>query len=80
MSWVEEELETIDLGDKRLNNRLIHIVETLGLAPGRTIPQSFKSWAEIVDVHLLPSSGGEKIRSPSLLILKVVKFVHRNTQ
>jgi hypothetical protein len=47
MSWVEEEFKTIDLGDKRLNNRLIHIVETLGLAPGRTIPQSFRSWAEI---------------------------------
>lgn len=47
MNWVEEEFKTIDLGDKRLNNRLIHIVETLGLAPGRTIPQSFRSWAEI---------------------------------
>lgn len=47
MSWVEEEFETINLGDKRLNKRVIHITETLGLAPGRTIPQSFKTWAEI---------------------------------
>lgn len=47
MSWVDEEFETIDLGDKRLNTRLIHIVESLGLAPGRTIPQSFKSWGDI---------------------------------
>lgn len=47
MSWVEEEFKTVDLGDKRLNSRVIHIIETLGLSPGRTIPQSFKSWGEI---------------------------------
>lgn len=47
MSWIHEEFETIDLGDTRLNNRLIHIIENLGFAPGRTIPQSFKSWGEI---------------------------------
>jgi Transposase DNA-binding/Transposase Tn5 dimerisation domain len=47
MRWYEEEFETIDLGDKRLNKRVMHIVENLGLAPGRTIPQSFKTWGEI---------------------------------
>lgn len=47
MSWVEEEFKTIDIGDKRLNNRMIHITECLGLAPGRTIPQTFKSWGDI---------------------------------
>ena len=44
MGWIEEEFETIDLGDKRLNSRALHIVEALGFAPGRTIPQAFKSW------------------------------------
>lgn len=47
MSWVEEEFETIDLGDKRLNKRAIKIFESLGHAPGKTIPQSFKSWGDI---------------------------------
>lgn len=47
MNWTAEEFETIDLGDKRLNHRIIHIVENLGLSPGRTIPQTFKSWREI---------------------------------
>jgi len=47
MSWVEEEFEAVYLGDKRLNSRCIHIVETLGLAPGRTIPQAFQSRGEI---------------------------------
>jgi hypothetical protein len=47
MSWIDEEFETIDLGDKRLNDRSIYIAETLGLAPGRSIPQSFSAWAEL---------------------------------
>ena len=47
MSWVEDEFKAIELGDKRLNRRAIKIVENLGLAPGRTIPQSFQSWGEI---------------------------------
>lgn len=47
MNWTAKEFETIDLGDKRLNHRIIHIVENLGLSPGRTIPQTFKSWGEI---------------------------------
>lgn len=47
MSWVNEEFESINVGDQRLNKRFIDIVESLGLAPGRTIPQSFKTWGEI---------------------------------
>ncbi|MBS0621812.1 MAG: transposase [Verrucomicrobia bacterium] len=47
MNWAEYEFETIDLGDARLNRRVINIAQTLGLAPGRTIPQAFQSWAAI---------------------------------
>lgn len=47
MSWVNVELTTIDLGDHRLNRRAVNILESLGLAPGRTIPQAFQSWSEI---------------------------------
>lgn len=47
MSWIETEFETLDLGDLRLNRRAKNILDGLGLAPGRTIPQSFKSRAEI---------------------------------
>lgn len=69
MSWVEEEFETIDLGDKRLNNRLIYIIEALGLAPGRTIPQSFKSWAEIKACYNFPKNDlvtEEKLLAPHI--------------
>jgi len=47
MNWVETEFKAVDLGDARLNRRVIKIVETLGLAPGRTIPQAFQSWSSI---------------------------------
>lgn len=47
MSWAEEEMEWINLGDRRLNQRSFSILEGLGLAPGRTIPQAFQAWSEI---------------------------------
>jgi hypothetical protein len=47
MSWVEEEFETLNLGDKRLNRRAMTILDRLGLAPGRTIPQAFRAWSEM---------------------------------
>lgn len=46
MSWTNEEFETLDLGDLRLNRRAIKIVDALGLAPGRTLPQSCRTWGE----------------------------------
>lgn len=47
MSWVADEMEFLDIGDERLNRRCLSILEGLGLAPGRTIPQSFQSWSGI---------------------------------
>ena len=44
MSWAELELQSMDLGDVRLNRRAMKIADILGLAPGRTIPQAFQSW------------------------------------
>lgn len=47
MSWVESEFEMLDIGDHRLNQRTIQIVEGLGLSPGRTIPQPFNLGASL---------------------------------
>ena len=69
MSWIDEEFETIDLGDKRLNKRFIQIVESLGFAPGRTIPQSFKSWGEIKACYNFTNNGlitEEKLLAPHI--------------
>ena len=39
-SWAAEELRYTDLGDKRLNRRLIDIVETLSAKPAVSEPQA----------------------------------------
>jgi IS4 transposase len=57
MSWAEVEFKTIDLGDARLNRRVIKIVEALGLAPGRTIPQAFQSWGSTKACYNFFSNG-----------------------
>ncbi len=57
MSWAELEFQTIDLGDVRLNRRAINIVETLGLAPGRTIPQTFQSSGDTKACYNFFSNG-----------------------
>lgn len=69
MSWVELEMETIDLGDRRLNQRSISIMEGLGLAPGRTIPQTFQAWNEIKATYNFFNNdlvSEEKILAPHL--------------
>jgi len=69
MRWVEEELEAMDLGDRRLNSRVIRIVETLGLAPGRTIPQSFQSKEEMKACYKFFSNdlvSDERILTPHI--------------
>ncbi len=69
MSWIEVEMETIDLGDHRLNRRSLSILEGLGLAPGRTIPQAFQAWNEIKATYNFFNNdlvSEEKILAPHL--------------
>ena len=46
MSWAGEELHTIDLGDKRLNERAVKLLERLGEKPMSSIPGSCNGLAE----------------------------------
>jgi len=67
MCWAETELETIDIGDYRLNCRSIDIAESLGLSPGKSIPQTFQSKAEIKATYNFFSNSlvtHEKILAP----------------
>jgi len=69
MDWIESEMETIDLGDHRLNQRSLGILERLGLAPGRTIPQAFQAWNEIKATYNFLNNDAvceEKILDPHL--------------
>lgn len=45
-SWVEEEFAGADLGDRRLNKRLIKIVEHLADKPTASIPGACQDWTE----------------------------------
>jgi hypothetical protein len=43
-SWSQEEFATVDLGDKRLNSRLIDIAEAFSNYPTASIPQATIDW------------------------------------
>ena len=44
-SWAKEELKNAKLPDKRLNKRLIKIVENLSKQPHASVPQANGDWA-----------------------------------
>ena len=46
MGWAEQEFETIDLGDERLNRRAVLLAERLGQKLGASIPGACENWAE----------------------------------
>ena len=45
-SWASKEFEDIDLGDKRLNSRLMNICDRFSEAPESSINQACEDWAE----------------------------------
>lgn len=44
-AWAAEELRYANLGDKRLNKRLVQMVEAFAAQPSASVPQSCGSWA-----------------------------------
>ena len=46
MGWALEEMDQVDLGDKRLETRAVNILNTLGSKPLETIPVACQGWAE----------------------------------
>ena len=46
VSWAATELAGADLGDARLNRRLVRVAEQLGAQPGASIPVACGGWAE----------------------------------
>ncbi|HNE40705.1 transposase DNA-binding-containing protein, partial [Accumulibacter sp.] len=45
MSWAEEELREVDLGDRRLNQRAIALLNRLAAKPTMSIPSACSGWA-----------------------------------
>ncbi|WP_340122727.1 IS4/Tn5 family transposase DNA-binding protein, partial [Methylobacter svalbardensis] len=46
MNWANTEFRNLDLGDKRLKNRAIKLIENLAKSPKSSIPESCQGWAE----------------------------------
>ena len=46
MNWVLEEMEQIELGDKRLEARAVNLLNNLGSKPLESIPIACRGWAE----------------------------------
>jgi hypothetical protein len=46
MGWAADEFNEVDLGDKRLNTRLVKLCDTLSEAPESPINQACEDWHE----------------------------------
>ncbi len=46
MDWAEAELETISMGDKRLNQRAKQLLSRVGDKPTISIPGACNGWSE----------------------------------
>ena len=46
VNWTARELAGADLGDTRLNRRLVQVAERLYARPGASIPVACGGWAE----------------------------------
>ena len=44
MSWAAEEFATVDLGDKRLNKRLVKVAQQWADKPSQSIPIAAGGW------------------------------------
>ena len=47
MGWASDELDTIDLGDARLNRRAASLAEALAESPTASVPGACHDWAEV---------------------------------
>jgi hypothetical protein len=66
--WCEEELSTVDLGDKRLEWRIVDIATKLAAQPTASINQACEDWADTKAAYRLFANEGvtaEKILKPS---------------
>lgn len=50
-SWADAEMADVDLGDKRLNRRLVRIAKSLAAAPRESIPSASDGLAETLAVY-----------------------------
>jgi hypothetical protein len=65
--WIRTELESVDIGDKRLNARVLRVIDTFWKQPQASIPKATGSWSEFKAAYRLlnnPKVTAEKILAP----------------
>lgn len=51
LNWIIEETQSANFGDKRLNKRYGHLLNSFASAPNKSIPGAFKSWKETIAAY-----------------------------
>lgn len=67
--WAQEEFAFADLGEPRLNKRLVKVATNLAANPGGTLPQAFTDWAEVKAAYRFfdnPRVDYQKVLQPHL--------------
>ena len=67
--WIRTELESVDIGDKRLNARVVRVIEKFWKQPPSSIPKATGSWSEAKAAYRLlnnPKVTPEKVLAPHL--------------
>ena len=63
--WNQQEFETLDLGDTRLTDRLIHVAAALSASPQSAIPTVCEDWAATQAAYRL--FDNEKVTAERIL-------------
>jgi hypothetical protein len=71
MAWVRTELESVDIGDKRLNKRLFRVIEKFWQQPQASIPKSMGTWTDTKAAYRL-------LKNPKVTPAKILE-PHQNT-
>ena len=67
MTWAKAEMSGVDLGDRRLNNRVVKLLEILSQQPSASIPDACGGWVETKAAYRLLAHdkiGWEDILAP----------------
>jgi hypothetical protein len=74
-NWAQQEFRTVDLGDKRLDRRLVEVVANLAAAPRESIPTASEGWAETQAAYRL--FRNEKVTAEKILRPHVEETMRR---
>lgn len=67
IEWIDQELQTMDLGDQRLNARAVQLLGRMMSQPNASLPGACHSWAETQAAYRFFTNGkvsSEKVLSP----------------